>query len=140
MPLDEVQEPVQKAAIRVKRAEIAENAFKDDLAAIDLLKDALHDDPRNVDAFNGLDRIYSKNEDYQELFELLKEQKEKADSSELELMFNIRLAKLAATHLGDTDTAIASLTEVFKTQPNNLEAIDSLIEIYEQQKEAKKRK
>ena len=132
--LDEVQEPVQKAAIRVKRAEIAENAFKDDLAAIDLLKDALHDDPRNVDAFNGLDRIYSKNEDYQELFELLKEQKEKADSSELELMFNIRLAKLAATHLGDTDTAIASLTEVFKTQPNNLEAIDSLIEIYEQQK------
>ena len=132
--IDDADDPKQKAAIRIKRAHIAAANFNDDLQAIDLLKEALADDPSSVEAFNALDEIYSRNGNFEELFELLKEQKEKATTEDAVLSYNIRIAKLAATHLGDPDKAIESLTEVIQVQPGNLEAIDSLIEIYEQQK------
>ena len=132
--LDDAEDSSKKAALYVKRAEIAEKHFNDDLAAIDLFKDALNADAMNADAFNGLDRIYSKNGEFQELYDLLKEQKESTSDENLVLLFNIRMAKLAATHLGDVEAAIVALNEVLKVQPNNLEALDSLIAIYEQQK------
>ena len=132
--IDDTDSAERKAALKVKRAQIAEVHFENDMAAIDLLKDALSDDPANVEAFNGLDRLYSKNGDFQELYDLLEEQKKAATDENLVLIFNIRIAKLAAAHLGDVETAIRSLKDVLQVQGNNLEALDSLVDIYEQQK------
>ena len=80
------------------------------------------------------DHKYRDQHGFQDLYDLLVEQKEKATSEDLILTFNIRIAKLAATHLGDTDKAIESLKEVLATRSDNMEAINSLIDIYEQQK------
>ncbi len=132
--IDDTDSTAKKAALKVKRAQIAEVHFENDMDAIDLLKDALNDDPANADAFNGLDKLYSKNGEFQELYDLLEEQKKAATDENLILIFNIRIAKLAATHLGDVDTAIRSLKDVLQVQSNNVEALDSLIDIYEQQK------
>ncbi|MBQ9396840.1 MAG: hypothetical protein IJU23_15165 [Proteobacteria bacterium] len=132
--LDSVSDNSVRAELYIKRSNIADKQFHDDMQAIDLLKDALNADPTNAAAFNGLDAIYSRNENFQDLYDLLVEQKEKATSEDLILTFNIRIAKLAATHLGDTDKAIESLKEVLATRSDNMEAINSLIDIYEQQK------
>ena len=134
MQIDDAQSAAQKSALKVKRARIAEVHFQDEMAAIDLLKDALSDDPANADAFGGLDRLYSKNGEFQELYDLIKEQKDAAADDNLKLLFNIRMAKLAAAHLGDADAAIQSLKDVLQVQSDNAEALDSLIDIYEQQK------
>jgi tetratricopeptide (TPR) repeat protein len=131
--LDEANDAKAKAAIRIKRANIAEKQFNDDMQAIDLLKDALADDPASTDAFNALDAIYSKNGNFQDLYDLLTEQESAATSDDLKLTYSIRLAK-TATHLGNAEAAIESLSKVLKIQPNNMEAIDSLVDIHEQQK------
>ena len=132
--LDDATSAHQKADLRIKRAKIAHENFSDDMQAADLLKDALHDDPSNADAFNMLDSIYSNSGNFQELFDLLNDQIASATDPDVTVTLNIRKAKLAATHLGDVDTAIASLTNVLNAQPNNLEAINSLIDIHTQQK------
>ena len=132
--LDTASDSKQKADLRIKRAKIARDHFNDDMQAADLLKDALHDNPASAEAFNMLDQIFSSTGNFQELFDLLNDQIASASDPDVTVTLNIRKAKLAATHLGDVDTAINSLTDVLNAQPNNLEAINSLIDIHVDQK------
>ena len=123
-----------QAALLIKRADIARDEFHKDSQAIDLLNAALKADPANDAAFAALDDLYTKTKDFAALCDLLKAKKAVTASNDDIITINIRIAKIAAIHLGDQDKAVESLKDVLERQPKNIEAIDSLIEIYEKQK------
>ncbi len=122
-----------RAEILIKRAHIAADKFGDSYQAVEYLKEAMNTDPSNTNAFAELDKLYSAEGNYQELLDLLKEQLDKASSVADKTSINIRIANLAATHLNDADTAIDSLKNVLADDPANLDALTTLISIYEQQ-------
>ena len=134
MQLDDASDDAARAQCLVRRADIAMSHFHDKHQAIDYLKQALQYDPTNAEAFNGIDRLYSEDGNFQDLLELLQAQKEAARSQAEITALNIRIANLAATHLNDEETAIDSLQAVLQSDPVNIDALSTLIKIYEQQK------
>ena len=132
---DKVASASEKAQILIKRARLASENFGDNFQAGEYLKQAMEEEPSNLDAFNALDKLYSADGRFDELLELLKRQLEKASNVADKTAINIRIANLAATHLDDAETAIDSLKRVLSDDPSNLDALSTLIRIYEQQKD-----
>ena len=132
---DKVDSASEKAAILIKRAQLASENFGDNFQAGEYLKQAMEQDPSNTDAVNALDKLYTNDGRFDDLLELLKSQLDKASTVADKTAINIRIANLAATHLNDADTAIASLKNVLADDPANLDALSTLIKIYEQQKD-----
>jgi golgin subfamily B member 1 len=97
-------------------------------------------DPGNIDlvrqAGEALDRLYSEQEKWPELVEIVRRRAEWADSGDTRRQFLARVAQLSEEMLGDVDSAVATWRDVLTEDPEDLRALDALERIYVQREAA----
>ncbi|GAB4564002.1 MAG: hypothetical protein Tsb0020_13700 [Haliangiales bacterium] len=118
-----------RTEIQFKIGQLYEDEVKDDDKAIEAYREilaAIGDDPR---ALSALDRIYLRNERYEDLAETLEQQIAVADldddqSVQLELKY--RLGQVRERHLEDVVGAIDCYSDILLVEPNHAGAREAL--------------
>lgn len=120
------EEPSERATVLLKTAKLQEEVLQDNSAAVQSYRSLLDDDPRNAQALAALRRLYSGNEAWNELAEILDRQLEDAQSESEMLDLSLQLAQVRADRLGDKSQAIALYARVLEYDVANNSAIGAL--------------
>ena len=126
------QESATPARIRylARRAELAGGPLNDPDSAIELWQKVLEGAPARSDARQALEELYERTGRWTELATLLEAQLESArDETELTRLQR-QLGFIKGTRLGSVEEAVRSWTEILKRNPNDVEALESLRQIY----------
>jgi golgin subfamily B member 1 len=134
--LDLTTDPSQQIALNLKAADLALNRFNDPHSASERLQAILSINPSHPDALSLLESIYLKQENYWDLVEIFKKQRQLVSDPNQALQLDIKIARIAGSYLGDIDTAIHSLEQVLQRDPSNAEAMSSLSDLYDQRGDA----
>ncbi|MCA9562142.1 MAG: tetratricopeptide repeat protein [Myxococcales bacterium] len=94
---------------------------------------ALELDPNSVEALNALDEIYTENEQWAALSDILRRERETAMSDDELVGFGYRLAKVYEEKLLQIAEAVAAYNDVLAANPMHRGALDSLELIHQQQ-------
>jgi len=131
--LDIASTPEESIAARVRLARLAESRFgrRDD--AIAQLRDILEEDPRNPEALDELERLFTTGEQWDELVELLERRIGDAQSDgdgEREIELLTRLGVVHIDHRADVDNGIAILHRVLEREPHHVVTLNALLELH----------
>lgn len=121
----------EQIRILTRMAELAGGEVLNQPAAgIQLLQTVLEQDPNNQGAKKGLEDLYEREGRWQELATLLEQELEEARDEKEMTRVQRKLGLIKGTRLGSTDEAIRSWTEILKRNPNDVEALGALRQIY----------
>ncbi len=116
--------------ILTRMAELAGGVLGKSLNGIELWKAVLDQDAQNQAAKKGLEELYEKEGHWAELAELLEKQLDLARNEKELTRLQRKLGLIKGTRLGSTDEAIRSWSEILKRNPNDVEALGALRQIY----------
>lgn len=128
------QEMGSAARVRylARQAELAGGPLEDPDSAIVLWQKVLADAPARFDARQALESLYERTGRWTELAALLEGQLDTArDDAEL-MRLQRQLGLIKGTRLGSVEEAVRSWAEILKRNPNDVEALESLRQIYRQ--------
>lgn len=130
--MDEVPSLDQAERIRVRATlgNTLSEHLRDPANAIDVWKGVLALDPSNEEATATIEQLYRQLERYEELAVHLKFAIEHAKTDTDRTESNRRLAEVMADHLGNTDEAVSSWSQVLKAEPRRLDALRALIALH----------
>ncbi|MFU8803745.1 MAG: hypothetical protein ACNA8W_08060, partial [Bradymonadaceae bacterium] len=133
--MDMAEDDEERVGIYVRKARLQYERFNDTEAAIDDYQRAFtlrSDHPLVIDS---LQRLYRKEERWQELVDLfnyvLSSLDEESQDRRVALMVDV--ADVYQAHLGDEDRAMAYLTSVLEAEPLHESALEVLLSIYTRQ-------
>lgn len=119
----------RKVEMLAEMALLTEDIIGDATRAIGFQRRILELDSENAAALEGLDRLYSRLERFDDLLPLLKRRAELATGEE-QHRYLVRIARLALA-LHQPDVAVASVEQVLGEEPGNYEARDLAEELLE---------
>jgi tetratricopeptide (TPR) repeat protein len=120
----------ERTRIFARMAELAGGALGIASRGIDLYKAILETEPQNAPAKKGLEELLEKEARWQELANLLEQQLEQARDEKEMMRVQRKLALVKGTRLGSIDEAVRSWSEILKRNPNDVEALSALRQIY----------
>ncbi len=126
------QEPDARTQLRLKlrMADISQGVLQKPNEAIDLYKSVLGMEATNTRALEGLETLYEAEGHWGDLAEMLERQLERARDEKEMTRLQRRLGLIKGTRLGSVDEAISSWSEILKRNPNDVEALGALRQIY----------
>ncbi|HEY6882058.1 MAG TPA: hypothetical protein VI299_28710, partial [Polyangiales bacterium] len=127
------EDTAARIGLRHKAALLRSAQLDDKDGAIRLELANLEDDPANVAALDGLERLYDETERYPELMKLLSRRLEVADDVSERTRVRVRLALIAEQQLGDRSRAIDELREIVAELPTHQDANQALERLLEQE-------
>ncbi|MBN1656341.1 MAG: tetratricopeptide repeat protein [Deltaproteobacteria bacterium] len=133
--LDRAETSTDRIAVRIQLARLAELQFDERYKAIEQLNEILAEDPRNRDALDELERLYTVDERWVELGELLSRRADaafQATEAEEEIAVLLRLGELNQNRLRDNAAAIAAYSRILERRPEHIATLRDLIGLYEQ--------
>jgi golgin subfamily B member 1 len=125
-----VEDPLLTAAIHVKAAEIREQHLGDHEGAIAHYVRVLELDQTRVDAATALERLYQLGERYEDLARTYLAKAAMLDVPEERKEYYFRGAAIYEEILERPQDAIAVYAQVLEVEPDDLAAIDKLVELY----------
>ena len=91
-------------------------------------------DPGHAEAAESLERLYERTQRWTDLADLLEAQLTEAPDERSMLRLQRRLGLVRGTRLGSVDEAASAWTEILKRNPNDVEALEALRQIYRESK------
>jgi len=116
------EEPAERAAIRVKAADSANEKLGDSEMARDQYKLVLDDDPAQEHALAALQELSAAADDHEGLAQVLERKVAVAEEEDF-ISLNLELAKLYEEKLSQLDDAIGALQRILDFQPVHPEAV-----------------
>ena len=87
-------------------------------------------DPSHREAADALERLFERTQKWSELADLLEAQLTEAPDERTMLRLQRRLGLVRGTRLGSVDEAVRAWTEILRRNPNDVEALEALCQIY----------
>ncbi|HSA22367.1 MAG TPA: hypothetical protein P5076_13015 [Myxococcota bacterium] len=98
--------------------------------AIEAYREILAEDPKDLAVLKLVDRLLEREGRWEELREVLQQQIDRAATSEL-VPLQLRLGQLHRLHLGEPDKAVEVFGRIFKSVPNQPQAVQALVEMFD---------
>ncbi|MEM7675371.1 MAG: hypothetical protein AAF449_05145, partial [Myxococcota bacterium] len=86
--------------------------------------------PGHTEAIEALERLFERTQKWSDLADLLEAQITEAPDERTMLRLQRRLGLVRGTRLGSIDEAVQAWTEILKRNPNDVEALEALCQIY----------
>jgi golgin subfamily B member 1 len=125
-----VEDPQLAASLHVKAAEIREVHLGDAETAIAHYRRVLELDPQHLDAATALERLFQLSERYEELAQIYLQKSQMLSSPDEQKDYLFRAAQLYEEILERPNDAIAVNLRVLEIDPEDLSALDKLIELF----------
>ena len=127
--LELLTEVASRKEIAASMASLYEVKLDDIFEAISCWRLVLEDNPEDLDAILALDRLFTKEKNFDELLENLRRQKELAVDQAAWVDLTLRIGDLQREELEDLEGAIESYRDVLAQQPTHKGALDRLEEL-----------
>lgn len=131
--LDIAETPADRIAARVRLARLADQRLGRRDEAIEQLREILDEDPGNPEALDELERLYSADERWDEVAELLERRASDAQAKgdgQTELDILVRLGALHVEKLDGADKAVALYQRVLERDPSHAGVLAGLAELH----------
>ncbi len=126
------QEPAQVVALRLQVGEVLEDRLGAQEAAEAEYNQVLADEPGNLAALRGLERVYARLGQSAALLRVLEQQLEVAETERERIKLLSRIAEMQEEEFVKPDLAIARYEEVLEIDPSNDNALRGLERLYRQ--------
>lgn len=127
---EQAPDPRTSARLKVRMADLAKGPLAKAAEAVDLLRAVLLIDETNSKALEGLEELYEAQGHWTDLAALLELQLERAREEKEVVRLQRKLGLIKGTRLGSVDEAVRSWSEILKRNPNDVEALGALRQIY----------
>src|SRR5690606_11840921 len=128
---DQAEPTAQPIAPHLRIAQVAGTHLGDTEMAIQSLQEVLAAQPDNRNALSVLANLYFQQGDYGRALELLNDMLAYAQNGAEQAAVLVRVARIMQQPGGDERQAEDALVQALQADPSNVDAIDSLLEIYE---------
>ncbi|HJL19199.1 MAG TPA: tetratricopeptide repeat protein [Sandaracinaceae bacterium LLY-WYZ-13_1] len=128
--LEEGDDPSQTNEARLQVAELLELRFERGDEAIEEYRKILENEPTELRALKGLERLYAQREGWQSLYGVLERQFELVTTEKERVSILIRLASMLEEEFLKPDQAAERLERVLEIDPNNMTALRGLERLY----------
>ena len=125
-----VEDPREAVEIRCAIGEIYEDRLEQPSKAIDTYRGILEQEPTNLPALKGLERLYAKAERWQDLLDVLTLQLDVVDSEREKVALLMRIASMLEEEFLKPDKAAERFEQVLEIDPTNENALNALERIY----------
>ncbi|MBW2278600.1 MAG: tetratricopeptide repeat protein, partial [Deltaproteobacteria bacterium] len=123
-------DPEEQLEVLHRMAEIEESLLERPENAIGLFREVLDLDDTDLRALSGLERLYERAENWEELIEILRRRAVGEDSSDMRRDIYLRVARLFEEQLEDAEEAIAAFNQVNDEVGPDREALAALARLY----------
>ncbi|MEY4580950.1 MAG: hypothetical protein RL701_5653 [Pseudomonadota bacterium] len=130
--VDAVTEPDERLLAKLELAEAYEERVADKSKAIDQYKRVLEDEPRNLQALKGLERLYQQQQLWQDLLEVLERQLPVVQNERDQVALLVRIATMWEQEFLKPEKAAERLERVVEMDPLHIGALTGLERIYRQ--------
>ncbi|MBN2529408.1 MAG: tetratricopeptide repeat protein [Deltaproteobacteria bacterium] len=124
--LELLTDVAERKEIASSMAALYETRLADTFEAISTWRLILEDNPDDMDAILALDRLFTREANFDELLENLRRQKELAVDQSAWVDLTLRIADLQREELSDLDGSIDSYRDILAQQPTHRDAISRL--------------
>ncbi|HEY2735745.1 MAG TPA: tetratricopeptide repeat protein, partial [Polyangiales bacterium] len=129
--------PGDKAAVFLELAE-AYGKLNNDNQVIASLGQVLHHDPEAFDAYDKLAAIYETKKRWPDLVKVLGEKAERTIDGNAKVAIYLQIANLYLERFSNQAEAIKAFEKVLELDPNNHQAVDHLLAVYEKRRDWEK--
>jgi tetratricopeptide (TPR) repeat protein len=126
-----------KAAVFIELAETY-SRLNNDNQVISSLTQAIHHDPSNLDAFDRLAALYEAKKRWPDLVKVLNEKAEKTADADGKIAIYLQVANLYLERFSNQAEAIKAFEKVLELDPNNVQAAEHLLTVYEKRRDWEK--
>jgi len=123
-------DPEERREVLHRMAEIEESLLERPEKAIGLFREVLDLDDTDQRALSGLERLYERQENWQELIEILRRRAVGEESTDMRRDIYLRVARLFEEQLEDAEEAIAAYNQVNDEVGADREALGALARLY----------
>lgn len=130
---DGASDEAYKSAMLMRAAEMDVRFGSDQAAfeaAVDRLEQAVRLDPTNEAASRLLEHLYRQKERYEDVAGVLERLADRGESAPARIAAGVRLARVYAQELGDTERAARAYNSVLRDGPDHAEAKEFLSDLY----------
>lgn len=135
---DELADPVEKVELYSKAADLYVNKFVNQAEAVRAYEKVLEFDPTNVGAIEYLRQMYEKRRDWEKLIQLNTSQAERLEPGLERTAALKEIALLATERVKKPDVCIELWATVLQSDPDDLDALNSLAQLYERARDYEK--
>src|SRR5205823_5412170 len=129
--------PADKAGVFVELAE-AYGKLNNDNQVIASLTQALHHDPLLNDAYDKLAALYEAKKRWPDLVKVLGEKADRTIDGNAKVAIYLQVANLYLERFSNQAEAIKAFEKVLELDPNNHQAVDHLLQVYEKRRDWEK--
>ncbi|MBV8761915.1 MAG: tetratricopeptide repeat protein, partial [Deltaproteobacteria bacterium] len=129
--------PMEKAHVFVELAD-AYGKLNNDNQVIASLTQAIHHDPSMMDAYDKLAALYENKKRWPDLVKVLGEKAERTIDGNGKVAIYLQIANLYLERFSNQAEAIKSFEKVLELDPNNHQAVDHLLAVYEKRRDWEK--
>ena len=104
--------------------------------ALDAYQEVLNFEPDDLETLSALKDLYAMKQDFYRLIEVLEREADLHESLEIKVENLLRVAEIKEVRLNDVNGAIFAYHDAFESDPNCVDALLSLEQLYRQQKNA----
>ena len=131
--LNDVEESTQAWK---RLAQIRHEYLEDYDGALDAYQEVLSYEPEDLETLRALKDLYAMKQDFYRLIEILEREADLHENIEVKVENLLRIAEIKEVRLNDVDGAILAYHDAFESDPNCVDALLSLEQLYRQQKNA----
>ncbi len=129
--------PIEKAHVFVELAD-AYGKLNNDNQVIASLTQAIHHDPSMMDAYDKLASLYENKKRWPDLVKVLGEKAERTVDGNGKVAIYLQIANLYLERFSNQAEAIKAFEKVLELDPNNHQAVDHLLAVYEKRRDWEK--
>ncbi|HEY5946714.1 MAG TPA: tetratricopeptide repeat protein [Kofleriaceae bacterium] len=129
--------PIEKGAVFLELAECY-GRLNNDNQVISSLTQAIHHDPSRMDAYDKLAALYENKKRWPDLVKVLNEKADRTMESDGKVAIYLQVANLYLERFSNQAEAIKSFEKVLDLDPNNLQAAEHLLAVYEKRRDWEK--
>lgn len=126
-------DPSKRKELWQRAGSIFEDMIGNFEEAIQCYRNAYEIDPSDLYSIGSLERLYELKERWNELVEILRVKIEYVESKEEKIDLLFKIAQITYSKLTDKFEAIQSYYSILELDPNNLNAIDLLVQIFKEE-------
>ncbi|HSD87106.1 MAG TPA: tetratricopeptide repeat protein, partial [Kofleriaceae bacterium] len=127
----------EKADVFVELSDVY-SKLNNDNQVISSLTQAIHHDPSRMDAFDKLAALYENKKRWPDLVKILNEKAERTVEGDGKVAIYLQVANLYLERFSNQAEAIKAFEKVLELDPNNLQAAEHLLQVYEKRRDWEK--
>ncbi len=131
--LEEVFDPDRQRSLRKRVARVCDEKLRDPRRALEHYRELRRETPEEMTQIVVVERLLETLGDYEALEDLLLEKLQYVDTPHLRAKAFRRLGEIRRDHLGRVDEAIGSFRDAREVYPEDEQALEALMELYQQE-------